>query len=338
MPLVLKKRGKVWYVSGSAFGKRFFETTGQTRKKDAESYLNSFHSRLIAQAASGETDKTFEDALEEFLVEKPDWGDLRFIRPVLERLHDTPLSDIGNATVRKLRQELYPEASAATVKRQLQTPIKAVMNFAAEEEWCRPVKWRKIEVKDPDPVWLTASQFAEFLTLLDEEYQRLMLFTFGTGMRISEALGLRWRDLSPNRRYVYLPKELAKKDYARTIFVQPFAEQALGKSKGPNERIFPQWSSQRTINPYLGRRHWKMGFPVHVTTHVARHTWATLTYALSKDIHYCMKNGGWADADTMMIYTHYATPDVAEDARNHTWTWEYDDKTATPEAKLTLGG
>jgi len=329
MSLKLEKRGKVWYVTGRFAGHRYCTSTRQTQKAKAAAWLTQFQERLAREQASGHTDRTFAQAVNASLDRNPDWGDVRFIERILPHLGNTLLSKINNETIDELRKKLYPDASPATVKRQLLTPIKAVHNFAAKREWVTPLSWETIYVEEPDPVWLTPQQFEDLLKLCLPRYQRVLIFQYGTGLRISEVLGLKWGDLSPDMTHLHLPRKLTKMGYARTVWVQPRARTALGQRGAGSELVFPEFTSRQTLINYLARRHDRDGFPIRVTTHVARHSWATWTYAMSQNLHYVMMNGGWKDADTMLIYTHYATPDVAAQARALGWTWLHGDKTTS---------
>lgn len=325
MALELKKVGSVWHVRGRYAGRQYSRSTRQSSKTKAQKWLNEFVAKLATEQSSGKVDRTLSQAYDSLTEEVPDWGDDRFIIPILKLIGSRSVHEIGNDTISELRKVLYPDAAAATVKRQLITPLKRVHNHAAERGWAQPVKWRRFTVEKSEPVWITASQLEDLLELCDERYQALLIFQYATGMRISEALKLRWKDVSPNMTHAVLPAAITKMNYSRRVWIQPRAREVLGKRKGPNDRLFDMFQVKhvQTIHKYLRNRHELKGFPVKVTTHTARHSWATWTYAMSTNLQYVMSQGGWRDAQTMLIYTHYATPDVAEDAYSHGWSWEF---------------
>lgn len=53
--------------------------------------------------------------------------------------------------------------------------------------------------------------------------------------------------------------------------------------------------------------------------HVFRHTWATWTYAVTRDLAWLMDQGGWAKPAMAMRYTHVGSADLAEEVLSYGW-------------------
>lgn len=60
--------------------------------------------------------------------------------------------------------------------------------------------------------------------------------------------------------------------------------------------------------------------------HVLRHTWATWAYAVTRDLDFVMKHGGWASEKLALRYIHGGTPDLARRVLDH--GWEIDARTS----------
>lgn len=64
--------------------------------------------------------------------------------------------------------------------------------------------------------------------------------------------------------------------------------------------------------------------------HVLRHTWATWAYAVTRDLDFVMKYGGWASEKLALRYIHGGTPDLARRVLDH--GWEIDARTPVEPA------
>jgi integrase len=53
--------------------------------------------------------------------------------------------------------------------------------------------------------------------------------------------------------------------------------------------------------------------------HVFRHTWATWTYAVTRDLAWLMDQGGWAKPAMAMRYTHVGSADLADEVLSYGW-------------------
>lgn len=68
--------------------------------------------------------------------------------------------------------------------------------------------------------------------------------------------------------------------------------------------------------------------------HVLRHTWATWAYAVTRDLDFVMKYGGWASEKLALRYIHGGTPDLARRVLDH--GWEIDARTLVEPAANKL--
>lgn len=214
---------------------------------------------------------------------------------LIEHFGETPLAAIDQQAVDAAALALYPQAMPATRNRKVYTPVSAVLRHAGVELRLRRPKGAKGRVRtdylspaDAAAVIAAADSFdAEFGLLL-----RLLLYT---GLRISEALRLRWEDteieacfarvrLSKNGR----PRGLKLRPELRAALLAHRGDKTFGKifrfagGGGLKDKMVRARLLASGVTP-LKRRHGETAparrAPPHrlhwVTFHVFRHTFAT---------------------------------------------------------------
>lgn len=180
------------------------------------------------------------------------------------------------------------------------------------------------------PVTLTQDEQTALIAVPQSRYPtglrnkamiRLML---DTGLRVSEALHLDWRDLDLMTGKLHVREGKGGKD--RILWVRPAAlellqtwrqRQATLTNTFHNGYVFTTLKgkriSPRYIQQMIKRYAIKAGIDKNITPHAMRHTFATDLYRESKDIRLVQKALGHADLSTTMIYTHIVDGDL-EDA------------------------
>jgi len=147
------------------------------------------------------------------------------------------------------------------------------------------------------------------------ERNRLMLsLMLNTGLRLSEATGLQWRDLDLNTGKLFVRQGKGAKD--RVLWV---GERSLTLLRSWRSRqaetmervqvhVFTTLSggpvSARYVQQMLKRYATRAGIEKHVHPHLLRHTFATDLHRTCKNIRLVQKALGHADLSTTMIYTH----------------------------------
>jgi integrase len=133
-------------------------------------------------------------------------GERKFLTPLLKYFGETPLKQITQALIDRAAAELLPNGTAPTRNRQIYTPVSAVLHHAGSTMRVRRQKgWRGNRATS----WLEPEQAFALFTVADEvdrEFGLLVKVLTYTGMRISEALSVRLRDLHLDQGAIYLPK------------------------------------------------------------------------------------------------------------------------------------
>lgn len=176
----------------------------------------------------------------------------------------------------------------------------------------------------------------ERLALLAQPNQRyvtghrnymIMTMMFNLGLRLSEAVKLKWDDIDLFSNILMVREGKGKKD--RTLYIKDnnwrgeddkykleiwrgrLVEHFGGKLP---DHVFPTLKgtsiSSRYIQQTIGRYSIKAGINKHVTPHTLRHTFATDFYRFTKDTVIVKNTLGHSDISTTMIYVHLVSGDV----------------------------
>lgn len=146
---------------------------------------------------------------------------------------------------------------------------------------------------------------------------RLML---NTGLRLSEATSLRWRDIDLMTGKLMVRQGKGAKDRALWIgegdveSLQHWRERQIEVSEQACEYVFSTLKGKPLQNRYVqamvSRYVDRAGIRKSVSPHTLRHTFATDLYRETGKIRLVQKVLGHADLSTTMIYTHVYDEEV----------------------------
>lgn len=331
--LTPKRRPKspFWVLRGTIDGKRVEISRKWTTAAEARRAIPD----IIAEHTSdqiGEGGLTFRQAMKLYKEAKPN---ARFLEPLERFFTDSLVSEVNNALMRKAANALYPEASPATIRRQLFTPVKAIINHAAGEDLCSAPKLKSPTGGNKRTVFFTPEQADGLITALASEENGflapLATLLIGQGCRMSEALTLDGTDVhldhkmailrdtknGEERRITLIPRVIAALSTLPTIGVSgplfrrldgyPFRS---GKDNGGQiRRPFERAVKSVELDP------------VRFTPHVCRHSWATWFYAQTRDVLRLQDEGGWK-SNEWQRYTKLGTPELGESAWRKGWKFD----------------
>jgi len=167
--LKLIRRNGVYYPSGTYLGVRPRKSLRTRDRAQAEALLARLIAEIDARVIYGRRPSiTFAEAAVIYLEEG---GEARFLPPILRHFGEATLCDeIDLERVQRARRALYPDAAPATVRRQLATPIRAVLNVAhsagrADPPYLRHKRRRRRGREAEDVVRLRWLELAEFEAL-----------------------------------------------------------------------------------------------------------------------------------------------------------------------------
>ena len=191
----LTKRGNVWWYSFTVDGYRFRRSAKTTDRRLAEDIASKDEWRQRHAAVHGaESVLTFGEAV---ALYHGHGRDDRFLLALLDKWEKVKVKDLTPEAIRRAAPEIYPGRAPATWNRQVITPARAVINYAAECGFCHHIRVRRFpeakkERTPGDRVWLE-----KFMNACHKpNLAALARFMFETGARIGEATKLRWENVN----------------------------------------------------------------------------------------------------------------------------------------------
>ena len=311
--LKLKKRGGIWYVHGTIAGRRIRQSTRTGDRRRAEEIAAQLEARLWKGAVYGEEAvRTFEEAALSYLEAG---GEGRFLPLLLRHFRGRQVAAIKPGEVVQAAIRLYPDASAATRNRQVITPMRAVINHAAELGWCAPIRIRRFAERRPQRTAVDREWIDGFIAAAvspspgrkgNPHLAALALFMYTTGARISEALALTWGDIDLRARTASI--RMSKTGGERRL-APLTAEMAAMLEDLPRARtVFRYTARDRLMKAW--RNTCRRAGIEYVPPHQAgRHSFATALIAAGIDPKTAMQAGGWKSAS--LFLERYVHPDTA---------------------------
>ncbi|WP_370688268.1 tyrosine-type recombinase/integrase [Flavimaribacter sediminis] len=224
------------------------------------------------------------------------------------------MREITAGAIRQSAIRLYPNAGPATCNRQVIVPTQAIINHAAELDWCPPMQVKRFKVatkvKEPATLeWVEA--FAEHAS---PHLGALCLFMFGTGARISEALAMTWSDINLKSATALIRQ--TKINDERVAHLPPRVVAALANIPSNHN---PDGSVFRYVHRTTARQAWnnaiKRAGIKQLSFHSCRHGFATSLLHAGVDVVTVAENGGWkVVTEVVRTYGHSRTEKSVTDA------------------------
>lgn len=313
MLLRLYKRGKIFWYRGTVAGRELYRSTGTTEKARAQRIAAEAEAAAWARHLDGPgAGVTFAQAA---IAYRQAGRSARFLEAIEDHFKDTHLRDITPGAVRALAIKLYPAASGATRNRQVIVPAAAVINHAAELEWCAPIKVKRFKVisKPKRPVDL--AWIETFAAHASPHLGALAMFMFGTGARIGEAVALRWADVDLGAREALI-RQTKTGGNMRLAHLPPPVVAALANipsNRQADEPVFGYAGRDSVTQPWA-KVEARAGLD-HRSPHCCRHGFATEMLRAGADVKTVAAAGGWKDAALLVrTYAHAREDKTITDA------------------------
>lgn len=362
MSLALFQRGRIWYIRGVFQGVEVYKSAETEDRQVAEAVRTAtekeiLQARLDPEAAERAKQRersrvSFSDAVDRYLKHgnRAPYSakTLRYLDRLKAAMGAVWIADIDQAKVDELIEEMVGvDAAPDTKRRTVTTPLTAVLTHMAKRTGLQvPVfdlpKQRKATIP-----FIAPRQALALIQASPAHLKPLLVFQFGTGARLSEALGLHWADVDLARASVLLRD--TKNGDDREAGLPPAVVAALATQPQRAGRVFrrddgsdwPERTGQDAGSYEFDYDAWRAlsaaaalmvaavdgqgrpaldeaGSPVMVpmfTPHAMRHSWATWFYALGRNLLLLKTEGGWRDDRMVMRYTKLMhsshEPDVA---------------------------
>lgn len=252
--------------------------------------------------------RTFREAAESYMQNV---GESRYLPRVLEYLGDRPLNTIFPFDIRKMADELYPNALNSTKNRQGITPARSVINHAHERGWCHPIrvkafKQERVYRKKPaSHIWMHA-----FIRQCEKDggldhLAALVLFMSQTAARVSEAIDLRWAEVDLPSRTIVLLKTKTGANSMRHLTDELIDRlRAMRGSAMEHDRVF-RYTNRHSVNERLRAVCERAGISYKSSHACGRHSFATNAIEAGMDVRTAMMAGDWKSSSVFLeTYVH----------------------------------
>ena len=177
-----------------------------------------------------------------------------------------------------------------------------------------PIKIRSAKEAKSLPVVLSHSEIERMLDATDNLKHRLLLaLAYGAGLRVSEVISLRVRDIDLDENVAHVKHAKGNKDRI-TVLPQKIVPdlRTLISGRNPNEFVFVSERggklSERTAQKVFESALQKAGIQKTATFHSLRHSFATHLLENGVDVRYVQELLGHANIRTTQIYTQVTNP------------------------------
>lgn len=302
MPELYKRKGsKNWHFDCTVDGERHRKSAKTTDRRLAEDIAIKFENDLRRAVVHGEEAiLTFPHALDLYVQ---DGKDTRFTLKLLDHFEKWKIKDITGPVIRNAAKIIYPEASAATWNRQVITPMRAIINHAADAKRLPKISVKRFkEEKKRRPAgntdWLAA--FSKTAKALDmPETAALARFLFETATRVSEACRLTWDDVNLQLGVAFL--ERTKNGEGRKVFLTRAMVVDLANIRSRHPTLVFAAANRSTVKKRIDKVITAAKLPRLTSHEFGRHGFATeMIVRNGVDVATTADHGGWKSRRLLM--------------------------------------
>lgn len=325
LKLVPPRAGKTpyWYIRGTYLGVYVDRSAKTGERKIAARELARLKDEIEGGRFAERDAPTFASAAAAYMNAG---GERRFVTPLLLHFKERALVSIDQEAIDEAALTIYPMATPATRNRQVYTVVSAILKHAGRDH---KLKRPRGAMGKQRTDWLWPEQaFALFKAAdeIDKEFGLFLRVLCYTGMRLSEALNLRWTDVRLDEGFAYVRE--TKTGVPRPVFLPPQTTAGLlaaHASRASRERVFRFSKSGRLYALLRMARTSTGGTVPGVTFHTLRHTYATwMRRYAGMDERGLLGTGAWKDRKSVARYTHVVVTEEAQRASmlpvDETWT------------------
>ncbi len=164
------------------------------------------------------------------------------------------------------------------------------------------------------PEILSKNEVSRLIKAFDYiKYRQIVRCFYYTGMRLSELVNLKWKDLDFERDVINIRRGKGAKD--RIVFFHPVLKKSFEEIGNPEKHVFVNYRTgikitKGTIQKAIRNAAKKAKISKKVTPHTLRHTFATHLLEAGLSERYIQKLLGHKNIKTTQIYSHVSNDKI----------------------------
>jgi len=239
-----------------------------------------------------------------------------FVADFFDYIQDTDLESINNRTLELFIEDVFiPRKYSISTHRQFISAMKLFKAFYPE------CKIDEIQLKRPKksrllPTVLSKEEIIDLLRYTKNlKHRAVLAMIYSAGLRISELLNLKLKDIDIDRRQIIVKNSKGRRD-RHIILADSFIPLLLNYVNSYEPVTYfvegkPEVKySAESVRAFLHRSTKLAKITKRVTPHTLRHSYATHLLENGIDLRYIQELLGHAKPETTMIYTHVSKKDL----------------------------
>lgn len=273
----------------------------------------------LALAVEAVVMKTWDDAIDRWLLEKADKASLHSDKCILRWLEPylsgVPLVDIDRRVVDMITlKKVKTGVANGTVNRMLALLRSVLRRAAYDWEWMRTVPRVRL-LKEPirRVRYLTALQAQRLLEQLPSHLAEMAAFSLATGLRKSNVTGLQWSQIDLHRCMAWVHPDQSKSRRAIPVPLNSDAMRVLSIQAGRHPTHVFAFKGETIVK--VSTAAWKKALARagidDFRWHDLRHTWASWHVQNGTPLNVLQELGGWESPQMVRRYAHFSAAHLA---------------------------
>lgn len=257
--------------------------------------------------------RTWDEAAARFLQEtthkRTQAWDVSMLKWFHPYLGGKDLKDINKALIDHVREVRSKGVAVATTNRYMAL-VRAILRKACFDwEWIERVpKVGQLRDKNGRIRSLTREEFSRLLAQLPQHLRDMAIFSVATGLRQSNVTRLQWKQVSIERRHLWISADQHKNGKAHAVPLNDAALHVLERRKGDNLKFVFTYEGNPIVQ--VNTKAWRNALVRagidDFRWHDLRHTFATWHREAGTPTHELQRLGGWKSMEMVERYAHVA--------------------------------
>jgi len=294
--------------------KALMQSTGTSNKRLAQQYHDKLQTERWEQDRLGvKPRRTWDEAAEKFLQETQhkrtqawDQSMLRWFHPYLG---GKDLADINRELLDHVKMQRAKGVAPGTVNRYMAL-VRAILRRACMDwEWIdRVPKVGMMRDQGGRIRSLTRDEYARLLAELPEHLAEMVRFSVATGLRQSNVTKLQWRQISLERRHLWISGDQHKNGQPHAVPLNDVALDVLKRCFGAHSSFVFVYDGRPVVQ--VNTKAWRNALVragvEDFRWHDLRHTFATWHREAGTPTYELQRLGGWKTQSMVERYAHIA--------------------------------